>query len=507
MRHVSHCGNLSLCAVVWLGPVGAAAAQKDTKVPAALQKQINQAVDKGVAYLKRAQTNGVWDRGQETPGATALAAWTLLECGVKANDPLMQKAADYIRKAAVAETKNYAISLDIFFFDKLGDPEDIPLLEALAVRLLDSQNRAGGWTYFSADVPAAERKRLKDLVDNRKGKPGDIPQRPQLPRQLTQLDPAIQQQIRQLPKRALTDRHPAAQGLADNSNTQFAMLALWVARKYGVPVENALQRTAKRFADSQSRQNGSWEYMSAPQGAPKLPVAQTSSYAMTCAGLLGLTLGHAGTAAGKGKNSKALLLADAQFQAGLAHLGQILQGKVAQAGGDAGKIYYFLWSLERVGVVCDLDLIHGIDWYAAGSKLLLSRQDSNGSWQGGEFSQGACDTCFALLFLKRANVAEDLREQLLKGIDLGPPIIEDRPKKDGAGKGKAGGGRQSSLVPALPRDSQRPQLEPQRAARAVLRADPGGSTNITVMTPAIMSPLRHCQVSRSERGGLDSGGS
>jgi hypothetical protein len=473
MRHVSHCGTLSVCAVVWLGPVGAAVAQNDTKVPPALQKQINQAVDKGAAYLKQAQANGVWDRGQETPGATALAAWTLLECGVKANDPLMQKAADYIRKAAVGETKNYAISLDIFFFDKLGDPEDIPLLEALAVRLLDSQNRGSGWSYFSADVPAAERKRLKDLVDNRKGKPGDIPQRPQLPRKLAQLDPAIQQQIGNLPKRALPDRHPAAQAVADNSNTQFAMLALWVARKYGVPVESALQRTAKRFADTQSRQNGSWDYISLPQGGPKLPVAQPSSYAMTCAGLLGLTLGHAGTVAGKAKNSKALLLADSQFQAGLGHLGQILQGKVAQARGDAGKVYYFLWSLERVGVVCDLDQIHGIDWYAAGAKLLLSRQDSNGSWQGGEFSQGACDTCFALLFLKRANVAEDLRDQLLKGIDLGAPIIEERPKKDGAGKGKPGGGRQSSFVPALPRDSQRPLSEGTLAALCQCVGPPG----------------------------------
>src|SRR5207302_7228042 len=53
------------------------------------------------------------------------------------------------------------------------------------------------------------------------------------------------------------DRHPA-----DNSNTQFAALGLWVARRHGIPVERAMLRLAGRFRMSQAP-DGSWHYMSA----------------------------------------------------------------------------------------------------------------------------------------------------------------------------------------------------------------------------------------------------
>src|SRR5262249_37189317 len=63
----------------------------------------------------------------------------------------------------------------------------------------------------------------------------------------------------------------------DNSNTQFAGLGLWVARRHGVPVENALARVETRFRKTQ-RVNGGWGYV------PGMEATST----MTCAGLLGL---------------------------------------------------------------------------------------------------------------------------------------------------------------------------------------------------------------------------
>ena len=66
----------------------------------------------------------------------------------------------------------------------------------------------------------------------------------------------------------------------DNSITQFALLALWVARKHGVPVEDALERIEKRFLFTQNPQNGGWPYSGQiGNGSPS----------MTCAGLLGLS--------------------------------------------------------------------------------------------------------------------------------------------------------------------------------------------------------------------------
>jgi hypothetical protein len=77
-----------------------------------------------------------------------------------------------------------------------------------------------------------------------------------------------------------------------------------------------------------------------------------------------------------------------------------------------GRSYYFLWSLERVGVALDLKTIGGKDWYAWGADVLLANQGQDGSWQGQY--PATVDTCFALLFLKRANLASDLTA-LLKG--------------------------------------------------------------------------------------------
>src|SRR5262249_37248242 len=76
-----------------------------------------------------------------------------------------------------------------------------------------------------------------------------------------------------------------------------------------------------------------------------------------------------------------------------------------------GRFYYFLWSLERAAVAYSLDRIGGKDWYTWGADFLVADQEKDGSWQGVHGSYGA-DTCFALLFLRRADLAKDLSASL-----------------------------------------------------------------------------------------------
>ena len=75
------------------------------------------------------------------------------------------------------------------------------------------------------------------------------------------------------------------------------------------------------------------------------------------------------------------------------------------------RLYYFLWSVERVAVAYGLDKIGNKDWYKYGADLLLVNQEADGSWQGSYGSYGA-DTCFALLFLRKADLAKDLSATL-----------------------------------------------------------------------------------------------
>ena len=78
---------------------------------------------------------------------------------------------------------------------------------------------------------------------------------------------------------------------------------------------------------------------------------------------------------------------------------------------------YFLWTLERVGVIYSKDLIGGKDWYDWGYPIVLKAQEPDGSWDEKHRQRFGpeVDTPFALLFLKLANIARDLTEIIRRG--------------------------------------------------------------------------------------------
>jgi hypothetical protein len=57
---------------------------------------------------------------------------------------------------------------------------------------------------------------------------------------------------------------------------------------------------------------------------------------------------------------------------------------------------YYMYALERVGMLYGTELIGTHKWYPEGARVLVDTQDAGGSWGD------TTDTCFALLFLKRA---------------------------------------------------------------------------------------------------------
>ncbi len=434
-------------------------AQEAASQDAALKKRINQAIDKGVDFLKKQQTEaGFWKEPDFYPqGTTALAAWTLLESGVPAKDPAIQKAAAYLREAALGLTKNYDISLAIIFFDRLEDPKDEPLIDVLTVRLLSGMTSFASWSYDSPPLDSVEAARLRAYLQwikakpaakpktevKEKAKPGAKPKTEE-PRQLS---PFILQQLA-----ALRHRPPPKAG-GDNSNTHFALMALWVARRHGLPVDGALSRVEARFR-AQQLDGGSWGY---PAPFKELP----GRGSMTCVGLLALAVGH-----GANLDKRALkeLSKDPQVKAGLNYLAKFLRDQKNQTSVLDTYGYYFFFSLERLAVIYDIATIEGEEWYPSGANTLVSSQKADGSW-GRVPRWLAVDTSFALLFLKRANIASDLTE-ILKGnpprksrpkvaedpFDHLPLIIpkDDKPKKDKAEPAKesrgAGVGREIQIT-------------------------------------------------------------
>ncbi len=126
---------------------------------------VQQAIDRGVAYLKSTQGNqGGWKEylGQNG-GLSSLCTLALLTSGVPPDDPTIQKSLDYLRKLEPKET--YSVALQTLVFCQVGSPNDIvrihrnvALLESTQVRAESSVTNKGGWD--TAEVAVARTHRI-----------------------------------------------------------------------------------------------------------------------------------------------------------------------------------------------------------------------------------------------------------------------------------------------------------------------------------------------------------
>jgi hypothetical protein len=412
------------------------------------KKAIDRAIDNGAASLRKMQqADGTWKHGRI--GATALAGLTLLECGAGKEDKAVQAAALRVRAASLKMTDTYSLSLSVLFLDRLDNPADTPLVESMLVRLLAGQTANGGWTYECPAITAQEARRIAAEAKGVRGLKAvrDLSKLPAKgKRKTSDLPREIQAQLLQIARGAVAGVGGLA-GIAaelggDNSNTQFAVLALWVGRRYGVPTQAALLRVDQRFR-AQQYPGGGWSYMVLPEGVAalaaglKMPEGTVGPTAtMTCAGLLGLAAGN-GVALRikKAKNPKVKgfdLSRDVRVTLGLQALATAVGKPTGWSGSGkpaaavprvSGKGYYFLWSLQRVCLAYGLETLGRNDWYTWGAEALLVSQEADGSWQG-EYGACGADTCFALLFLKRVNLVPDLSTLLSGGKGLDDRVVK-----------------------------------------------------------------------------------
>jgi hypothetical protein len=388
------------------------------------QAKVEKAIDKGVAFLKGAQTKqGDWQwkmyKDKHFVGQCALPAYALLESGVTVDDPVIQKAAEYIRPRVLTNDQTYELSLAILFFDRLGNPKDKRLIQTLALRLIAGQHYTGGWSY---DCPTLseenERELLKCLevlskrMEGRKKTRDRALEKMEVPpmlRLLTVFQRASTFRWEEPPAYVKPASGGPLAGWTDNSNTQFALLALWVAQRHGMPVQATFEIMVERFERSQVYPGGWWSY------SINKEYRASSRHSMICVGLLGLAIGRGlqvttpGLPAGSEK--------DIHVLKGLAALRRAIgkpQGHMNKQVRPLPDLY-FLWSLERVGMLYDLPTVGGKDWYRWGAEALVTNQSRKGGWppspEGTDY-KATLNTTFALLFLKRSHPMKDLTPKL-----------------------------------------------------------------------------------------------
>jgi hypothetical protein len=317
------------------------------KIP---QAAINEAIDRGCEFLIRHQLlDGSWGAWEEWGGGhAAFCAYTLLKCGVARSHPAVRKALAFVRDRELETV--YAISCAILALEAADDEGDRGLLEDLTARLVGLQNSVGLYDY---------------------------------------------------PVYPNGDRPPI-----DLSNTLYAALALRSAKKAGVEVPDAvwakLASGTLRCAeaprevvgkDGQKRRIAGFGYRIQERAFGSTTTAGLSVLAI-CEELGGRSLPG-------GLKAK---IATAKEQA-LAWIDEKIVWSVNPEHGISHH-YFWVYGLERVGALCNIERFGGVDWYWDGAAYLLKAQGGNGSWNAHGYAYHEfLDTCLALLFLKKATAA------------------------------------------------------------------------------------------------------
>ena len=394
--------------------------------------KVNEAIDRGVSYLKtHIDASGTWkpDEKFNPVGHAALPALALLECKVPASDPAIQAAARYVRQHAPDTEETYCLGCAVLFLDRLDDPADRPLIRHLALRLAAGQMSSGVWGYKCPDLNADERVQLGHFLEQHRPKielltgivaePG-VPRRsprggtklpapeskPAPPSRPVRLSPrlAALPVVKYRKKKSNSEEFWLKRG--DNSNTQFALLGLWAARRHGVAAESSFKFAAEHFRTTRNS-DGGWGYTTG------LPTKNT----MTSVGLLSLAMGHGAAAevfqklsAKNGKPPRPPIH-DTHIKDALDLMARYLDGSAKNLRGLESRIdLYLSWAIERVGVLYQTERIGKTDWYTWAAQDILKRQGTDGGWE--DHYHAAIDTSFALLVLKRSNLARGLSENL-----------------------------------------------------------------------------------------------
>jgi hypothetical protein len=318
-----------------------AAAQR----PGITTGQIEEAIRRARDWLMRQQrADGSWEcamRPNETRvGATSLVTLALLNAGVPPENPTLARAINWLRGQQPDET--YSVSLQTMALALVTPDADRLQLARNVQWLEDGQIRqgatAGSWSYHH----------------NR--------------------------------------------GNGDNSNSQYAMLALHEASEAGIRVDDDVWRLAQQYWVSCQVRDGSWGYTLGNLGG-------TGS--MTCAGIcsLWITSQHLASADAQAAGDRVTCCGGGrspqQLERGLAWLGNRFSVMENPGGRGQTWLYYYLYGLERVGRFTARRFIGNDDWYLEGAKMLVASQDPLDGTFRGSHEDKVVATSFSLLFLAK----------------------------------------------------------------------------------------------------------
>lgn len=337
------------------------------------------AVEKGIAYLRRAPEVKSVD----------LLILTFLHAGLRDNDADVQRWIKTLLESKPSTT--YGVALQAMALEDLDRVRYQARIQQCAQYLVDTQCKNGQWGYGepvgSWDVPQ-ERAKTKAVASGGAKTFGE----------------------RKKPKvvaRVAVRKTRDGPETGDCSNSQYAALGLRACFEAGIdfPIE-VIDRARKAWAESQhpdedkkgAAESRGWGYYGS--------TFKGSYGSMTAGGLSSVCiydhlLGKPWTRDPVVEQARNWLVLN--FSA--------VEHAQAARGWDgyepASFVYYYLYALERAGMIYGTETFGSHAWYPEGAKYILDSQNPDGSWKSrarNDENGPVADTCFAILFLRRATV-------------------------------------------------------------------------------------------------------
>lgn len=373
-------------AVVLLAATPGEAQQKPGANPAVDQVRVDAAIRKGVEFLRSAGGVRAKKKGPAQMTTAELVLYTLVHAGVPQSDPWFRELLEAVMERPLTST--YSVALQAMVLEEVDRVAYQRRIWECAQFLVDNQCKNGQWSYGEpttlpdeVPTPTAVRKSVATSGARPAGKTGSS----------VGEKPPVRARIAVVRRR---DGPPKG----DNSNSQYAALGLRACHDAGIVLpRDLIERAAEWWRSSQLPDDAKEKSPYAVRGWGYHDGDDRGAYGSMTAGAAGsLVICH--------YILGAPWMRDPAVQAGMNWLAanfSVTENRNAPAKHGQEYFHYYLYALERAGILYGTETLGRHAWYPEGAQVLLDSQKPDGSWRG-EGEEAVWDTCFAILFLRRA---------------------------------------------------------------------------------------------------------
>lgn len=377
------CLSLSICFLQDASPKD----EVKTNLPPELQDKVNETVERGITALlssvpflsQRSFTQLDYRNLTHTMRYEEIVLYTLAHCGVAMKDEFNNLLKEVLE---LPLDRTYHVALQAMALEAIDRIKYQARIADCAQFLVDNQCANGQWDYgvetpskhWEKAVGTGSNKMKGVVTDGGKPKPSDAPD------SATQTKPEKSTQTQKIGNYKIA-RTKQGRPAGDNSNTQYALLGLRACKEAYIDIPPETFQRAKSCLESFQDADGGWNYTKDPA------IENSGSYGSMTVGALGslYIVKFFLNEIKPGQQDKSTEKA----------INWLVKNYTVSNNPKTDRqqhYYYYLYALERAGILSGFEKFGNNNWYLDGCRQLTDKQD----WAN------ISDICFTLLFLKRA---------------------------------------------------------------------------------------------------------